>query len=128
MIDARRGEVYYGVYRLTGDLLEQLVPDQTAAPEEALDRFREPCIYVGSGARLYRKEILAERGDKARIAPRFQQFPDAAVLAWLTAKRLRAKGRSAADLRPIYLRKSDAQIQRRSGPTNRPQISGVRGG
>jgi tRNA threonylcarbamoyladenosine biosynthesis protein TsaB len=123
MIDARRGEVYYGVYRLTGALLERLVPDQTAVPEEALDRFGEPSIYVGSGARLHRKEILAAKGDKARFAPRFQQFPDAVVLAWLTAKRLHSEGRSAADLRPIYLRKSDAQIQRNLLPKQARQSS-----
>jgi tRNA A37 threonylcarbamoyladenosine modification protein TsaB len=93
--------------------METLMSEKVAAPGTAIERISGPCIYVGSGARLYREEILAAKGDSARIAPAFQQHPDPATLAWLTAKRLETHGQSAADLRPLYLRKSDAQIQRK---------------
>ena len=113
LIDARRGEVYCGAYRRVGAAVEKLVPDQVAAPDTAVERVPDACIFVGNGARLYRDEILAAKGDDARMAPRFLQFPDAATLAWLTAERLATRGQPAIALRPLYLRKSDAQIQRK---------------
>jgi tRNA threonylcarbamoyladenosine biosynthesis protein TsaB len=113
LIDARRGEVYCGAYRRVGAAVEALVSDRVAAPGRAIEQAPDPCIFVGNGARLYRDEILAAKGDGARIAPRFLQYPDAAILAWLTAERLATRGKPASALRPLYLRKSDAQIQRK---------------
>ncbi|MEJ2638840.1 MAG: tRNA (adenosine(37)-N6)-threonylcarbamoyltransferase complex dimerization subunit type 1 TsaB [Desulfosarcinaceae bacterium] len=112
LIDARRREVYWGVYRLAGATVEKLVPEKVGAPRDVIGSVTDPCIFVGSGARLYREEIVAAKGEGARFAPSFQQFPAAAALAWLTAKGFRTQGQSAAALRPLYLRKSDAQIQR----------------
>lgn len=111
LIDARRGEVYCGAYRRVGPAVERLIPDQVAVPGAAIGQVPDPCIFVGNGARLYRDEILAAKGEGVRIAPRFQQFPDAATLAWLTAERLARRGQPASALRPLYLRKSDAQIR-----------------
>jgi tRNA A37 threonylcarbamoyladenosine modification protein TsaB len=89
-----------------------LVPEQVAAPLAALDKIPGPCRFVGSGAKLYRHEIEACKGGDARFAPAFQQHPDAAVVAWLAGRRLQTEGVDAAELRPLYLRKSDAQIHR----------------
>jgi tRNA threonylcarbamoyladenosine biosynthesis protein TsaB len=114
LIDARRSEVYYGVYRRVGEAVERVVPEQVGPPQAAITQVECPCIYVGTGARLYRDEILAAKGDGARMAPRFQQYPDPAVIAWLTATRLRTEGRPAAALSPLYLRKSDAQLHRQN--------------
>ena len=117
LIDARRREVYCGVYRLAGEgqgALETLVPDQVITPVEALAQVPDPCHFVGSGARLYRREIIEARGPAARFAPEFQTHPDAAVVAWLAERRLPSQGQGAGDLRPLYLRKSDAQINRES--------------
>jgi tRNA threonylcarbamoyladenosine biosynthesis protein TsaB len=113
LIDARRGEVYCGAYRLVGADVEKLIPDHVAAPGVAIGQVPDPCIFVGSGARLYRDEIVTAKGDGARIAQRFFQYPDAATLAWLTAERLATRGQPAIALRPLYLRKSDAQIRRK---------------
>lgn len=112
LIDARRTEVYSGVYAWAETGMEILVPEQVAAPERVLKMVPEDCLFVGSGAALYRDRIVAAKGAGARFAPGFQQRPDAAVVAWLAETRLDTDGGDAADLRPIYLRKSDAQIHR----------------
>lgn len=112
LIDARRAEVYCGVYAWTASGMETLVPEQVAAPERVVEMVPDACLFVGSGAALYRDRIVAAKGVGARFAPGFQQRPDAAVVAWLAEARLEAEGGDAADLRPIYLRKSDAQINR----------------
>jgi tRNA threonylcarbamoyladenosine biosynthesis protein TsaB len=112
LIDARRNEVYCGAYRLDGNALEVLVPEQVDAPLAVIEKVPHPCRYVGSGAQLYRPEIEAQKGIDARFAPAFQQHPDAAVVAWLATNRLQTGGVDAAALRPIYLRQSDAQIHR----------------
>ncbi|MDJ0780622.1 MAG: tRNA (adenosine(37)-N6)-threonylcarbamoyltransferase complex dimerization subunit type 1 TsaB [Desulfosarcinaceae bacterium] len=112
LVDARRNEVYAGVYRRSDMELVPLMTERVADPKVAVNQAPDACWYVGSGARLYRREIQAAKGKGARFAPTFQQQPDAAVLAWLTDRRLQTHGRSAAEVRPIYLRQSDAQIHR----------------
>jgi tRNA threonylcarbamoyladenosine biosynthesis protein TsaB len=123
LIDARRGEVYCGVYRWEGNAIETLVPEQVAAPKSVLEMVQGECLFVGSGATLYQDRILAAKGAGARFAPSFQQRPDAAVVAWLAEARLTTEGGDAADLRPIYLRKSDAQIHRETAVNPGPGSS-----
>ena len=110
LIDARRGEVYCGVYGWENNDLATLLPEQVAEPKRVLEVVPEACLFVGSGATLYQDQIMAVKGAGACFAPVFQHRPDAAVVAWLATRRLSAAGEDAADLRPIYLRKSDAQI------------------
>jgi tRNA threonylcarbamoyladenosine biosynthesis protein TsaB len=120
LIDARRGEVYCGLYCWEGRTIKTLVPEQVAAPEHVLEMLPETCLFVGSGASLYQDQILAAKGARARFVPSFQQQPDAVVVAWLAEARLGTEGGDAADLQPIYLRKSDAQIHRESAANAGP--------
>lgn len=123
LIDARRGEVYCGLYRWEGGHIETLVPEQVLSPERVLEMVPEACLFVGSGATLYQDQILAAKGAGARFVPSFQQQPNAVVVAWLAEARLCAEGGDPADLRPIYLRKSDAQIHREAAANAGPRCA-----
>src|SRR5262245_18710397 len=62
-IDARRGEVYSGVYRRLG---KTLIEEQSAVVLKPAQWFaslpRQPLIFCGSGAIRYRSEIVSEPG------------------------------------------------------------------
>ena len=109
-LDARKGEVFYAMYRQVPGGLQQevapqvgpvddLVPDLLARSQEAL------C--VGDGALRYRSEIL--EGFHCEISD--DAHPSAGPLVQLAhARALREEWVSPSDIRPVYLRQPDAQI------------------
>jgi tRNA threonylcarbamoyladenosine biosynthesis protein TsaB len=111
-IDARRGELFWGLYRpspggvqLIGEL--QVGTDEALAAE--IEGFGEPCLVVGD-AGLAHRETLARVADVA--AP---SWPDAADLAELAHPRfLREETVRPDQLHPLYLRHPDAAIGWRS--------------
>jgi tRNA threonylcarbamoyladenosine biosynthesis protein TsaB len=113
VIDARRGEVFFSVYRsVPGGVVREtehavvdpshLVAELQALPGEVLA--------VGDGAMLYRDE-LQELGSRVEIASSAAAHPDAAAMVELAVPRfLREEHDRALDVVPMYLRKSDAEI------------------
>ncbi|HEY6837945.1 MAG TPA: tRNA (adenosine(37)-N6)-threonylcarbamoyltransferase complex dimerization subunit type 1 TsaB, partial [Geobacteraceae bacterium] len=82
LFDARKGEVYAGLYRCSG-LPEALIEDCVAPPRAFLAQISGPTIFVGEGALRYREEIIAALGDDALFAPSFAHQPRASVGALL---------------------------------------------
>jgi tRNA threonylcarbamoyladenosine biosynthesis protein TsaB len=113
VIDARRGEVFWGVYRpVPGGVLRQgefavgppdhLVGELTALADDVL--------VVGDGAHLYRREI-EEIGSQVEFASAMRSHPQAAALVELSVPRfVREEHDRLAEVVPLYLRKSDAEI------------------
>jgi tRNA threonylcarbamoyladenosine biosynthesis protein TsaB len=113
VIDARRGEVFWGVYRpVPGGVLRQgefavgppdhLVGELTALAKDVL--------VVGDGAILYRKEI-EEMGSQVEFASAMWAHPQAAALVELSVPRFeREEHDRLTEVIPLYLRKSDAEI------------------
>lgn len=126
VLDARRGELFAGLFRRAGSWVEPVLPPAAAAPDAWWDRLAAALpdpgapVYGGDGAGL----LLGQGADlrpplRGRGAPALRDWsaahPDtAAALA-------RAMGDSAADLPrvhpftlvPTYLRVSDAEVKRR---------------
>jgi tRNA threonylcarbamoyladenosine biosynthesis protein TsaB len=68
-------------------------------------------LLVGDGAILYRHEIERELGGRVEFASSTHAHPQAAQLVELAAPRfLREEHDRLFDVRPTYLRKSDAEI------------------
>ncbi len=111
--DGKRGEVYYAFYRpVPGGVAresEYLVgsPERLAADLEAS---AEDSLLVGGGALLYRR-TLEESGTPLEFATTSTAFPNAVELLELALPRfLREETSRAQDVRPHYVRKSDAEI------------------
>lgn len=114
VLDARRGEVFFAFYRSVpggvmriGDYRVDR-PDALAAELEALG---DEVLLVGNGAILYRRELVEPGVARAAFASAAQATPAASALVDLAAPRfIREDTDRPADVVPLYLRKTDAEI------------------
>ncbi|MBI5896745.1 MAG: tRNA (adenosine(37)-N6)-threonylcarbamoyltransferase complex dimerization subunit type 1 TsaB [Desulfobacterales bacterium] len=113
MIDARRQQVYWSLYRRQGDDLVPVLPERAGSVEEAMTLIgdRGPCLFIGNGARLYSEMIQVHMGVKAQLADDALHDLQPGMVARLGSRRL-AQG-TAENLHhftPVYLRSADAQM------------------
>jgi tRNA threonylcarbamoyladenosine biosynthesis protein TsaB len=113
VIDARRGEVFFALYRsVPGGVMREGgyrvgPPGHLAAEIEAL---AGEVLLVGNGAILYRREIQEVCG-RVEFASSAQAYPQAPALVELAIPRfIREQSDRLFDIAPLYLRKSDAEI------------------
>lgn len=109
VLDAKMKEVYAALY---DESLRELIPPRVCSPEELLDRDFHDSYIVGSGAGLLQPFL-----GKAQI--RFHSAPPQALnaaglftLAELFPQEERFDLDRIAELEPLYLRESTAQIRR----------------
>jgi tRNA threonylcarbamoyladenosine biosynthesis protein TsaB len=110
VIDARKGEVFWAMYRQVPGGLQQVAPPTVGPVDELvadlLARSQET-LCVGDGADRYRDELLD--GYHCEIGG--DLHPSAATLVQLAhAKALREEWVNPRDIEPNYLRLPDAQI------------------
>jgi tRNA threonylcarbamoyladenosine biosynthesis protein TsaB len=113
VIDGRRGEVFFAVYRalpggvVRGSDYSVATPDHLAAELETLPG---EMLAVGDGAILYRDQLEAP-GRSIEFASTMRAHPEAAALVELAVPRfLREEHDRLHDVVPMYLRRSDAEI------------------
>ena len=115
-IDARRGEVFYAFYRQVPGGAQRLSPYQLGTPADVASELLatgEDCLVVGDGALRY-PEILTEVA-RCEAGDRTNAYPSAAALVELAHPRaLREEFVPAWEVQPLYLRKSDAEINWRT--------------
>jgi tRNA threonylcarbamoyladenosine biosynthesis protein TsaB len=111
--DGRRGEVFSAFYRpVPGGVTRET--EFTAGPAERLvaelEASAEETLLVGDGALLYRR-TLEEAGTPLEFGSAAIAFPDAVSLLELALSRfLREESTRPAAIVPLYVRKSDAEI------------------
>ncbi len=110
VIDARKGEVFYAMYKQVPGGIQQIA-DPTVGPVDELvaDLMarHQDVLCVGDGARRYRDEILD--GYHCEIGG--DDHPSASPLVQLAhARALREDWVNARDIEPMYLRAPDAVI------------------
>ncbi|MGD2023565.1 MAG: tRNA (adenosine(37)-N6)-threonylcarbamoyltransferase complex dimerization subunit type 1 TsaB [Desulfobacterales bacterium] len=111
MLDARKAEVYCATYRFIADHLEEQSPACAVMPESFVRQMKEPCVFIGSGAQLYRPIIKNILGDQAHFRPYDLDIIRASSVAFLSLQRFKSNDtESVADLVPHYIRKSDAEL------------------
>lgn len=113
MMDARRKQVYTGLYEFNGKKF-QIIADQTACPvEEILDRcneFGRKVIFLGDGVPVYQDMIKDKIQVEYDFAPAHMNRQRAGALGMRAFDYIREeKLESAAEHAPVYLRKSQAE-------------------
>jgi len=117
LIDARRDEVYLSRYRYKDGNLKKESKEKAVSPKDALDEINEPCIFVGSGAVLYRKAIKEKLGGYALFVQDHGNTIRASTVARLSMDRF--ENNETDDIEtfvPNYIRKSDAQVKLQKNP------------
>lgn len=118
IMDARRGQVYTGIYEFDGNELVVL-EDQTAVSiqelGEKLHAFDRKIIFLGDGVPVFR-QVLEEQlmaGQRIGFAPANMNRQRAASVGALALRYYRdGRTRSAASYKPDYLRVSQAERER----------------
>jgi len=117
LLDARKNEVYAGLYDCSRPTPSCLIPDCVMPMEQFLNLMSEttdsPVIFAGEGAQRYRETILAHRGELALMAPFSHHTGRAAHGAMLALESFRSGNTTdPAHLLPDYIRASEAEIAR----------------
>ena len=111
LLDARKKEVYAGVYRWYEGAPQLQGREQVLDPEKLLDDLGEETLFVGDGALLYRTLIVRRLGVRAHFVPWPGNLLRISFAAPLVQQALVAgEGCSAAALKALYIRRSEAEI------------------
>ncbi len=116
IMDARRNQVYTGLYRFEDGNM-QVVKNQDAMDIEALiyelNQINNPIVFLGDGVPVYKKTIEEKLTCKYSFAPAHLNRQRAGSVATLGGRYF-AQGvyEDAAEHKPVYLRKSQAERER----------------
>lgn len=113
VIDGKRGEVFSATYRHVQGGVQRLSEPRVGTAADLANELRahrEEALLVGDGALRY-ADVLAEDSGQIELGQLGTQWPSAADLVELAQPRaLREEFVQPWELSPLYLRKSDAEI------------------
>jgi len=119
LLDARKQEVYAGLFRTVQGRPQPLAAERVAPPEAVLAELDGPVCFVGDGAVAYRSLIVRHCGASARFLPWSQQPLRASSAAVLALDALRnGETVSPLVLEPVYLRLSEAELHQLKSSEN----------
>jgi tRNA threonylcarbamoyladenosine biosynthesis protein TsaB len=112
MLDARKNEVYTGLYRWGKGILEKVIPETAASPEDFTKNIQEMTVFLGEGAQRYETVIQDALHSRAVFAPDSRMSPSASTVAEIALEKLnRGIHTDPVNLTPFYIRKSEAEIR-----------------
>ena len=120
MMDARRGQVYTGIYTFVNGEMQVIQEQCAISVEELAGRLKEECekygkkvVLLGDGVPVYREKVQEILQEQCEFAPASCNRQRAACVAVL-GQSLAAAGKtvSSDDFAPEYLRMSQAERER----------------
>lgn len=123
IMDARRSQVYTGLYRFANDefqVVEQQMAISLQELVQKLNQYEEKVTFLGDGVPVYKEELEEELQVEYSFAPAHMNRQSAAAVGALGMKYYE-KGRieTATEHRPDYLRLSQAERERAEKNANR---------
>jgi tRNA threonylcarbamoyladenosine biosynthesis protein TsaB len=112
MLDAKKKEVYCGLYRDRGDgIVSMEWEDRAISPQKLAAHIRDKTIFLGDGSRLYQDLLKQTLGVKAVFLPDNYHILRASNVGRLAYERLKeGKEDNIFALTLRYLRRSEAEI------------------
>ncbi|MGC8796748.1 tRNA (adenosine(37)-N6)-threonylcarbamoyltransferase complex dimerization subunit type 1 TsaB [Thermodesulfovibrio sp. 3462-1] len=110
ILDARKSEVFAALFKWTETQIQRIKEDSVINLEALIQWIKEKTVFIGSGAELYKEKLIEKLGNKAILLPQVYSLPDPAIVAFVALQRLK-EAIHAKDLKPVYLRKSEAEIK-----------------
>ncbi|MCC5804393.1 tRNA (adenosine(37)-N6)-threonylcarbamoyltransferase complex dimerization subunit type 1 TsaB [Rossellomorea vietnamensis] len=111
LFDARRGQVYTGLYEFQGDRLVCVEEDRNIMLDEWATKLKEldkELLFVGNDVSIHNGMIKEVLGDQARIAPFVSHNPRPSELAYIG---LGLKEMTAHEVLPNYIRMAEAEVK-----------------
>ncbi|AKS37204.1 hypothetical protein NP92_13985 [Anoxybacillus gonensis] len=108
LMDARRGQIYTGLYKVEGDCVQSIVADQVILATEwanELKAYNEPILLVGNDSSLH-EATFVETLDRVQVAPATLHNPRPSELAWLGINR---EPEDIHTFVPNYIRLAEAE-------------------
>lgn len=116
IMDARRNQVYTGLYRFTEDTMETLVEQCAVDIRDIVEKINQrgtEVVFLGDGVPVYREQIAEYCKVPYSFAPAHLNRQRGGSIAALGLRYLKAgKAESAAMHRPEYLRLTQAERER----------------
>jgi tRNA threonylcarbamoyladenosine biosynthesis protein TsaB len=115
VMDARRGEIYLGIYRADGPAVTRLSEYLALKPDAAVNRIRRECasspvLLAGDAITAYKEILAAGLGSGVEFAPEEVWRVRAAVVGRIGLSLLsEGKVLDAAKAEPMYIRPSEAE-------------------
>ncbi|WP_429885047.1 tRNA (adenosine(37)-N6)-threonylcarbamoyltransferase complex dimerization subunit type 1 TsaB [Geoalkalibacter halelectricus] len=111
LLDARKKEVYAGLFRMRRGHPAPLGEERVIAPLELVRRMQGPALFLGEGAVAYRNHTEEHLGTEAHFAPWVLHSPRASMAALIGLERLRSgETHTPQTLNAAYIRPSEAEI------------------
>ncbi len=128
LTDARRQQVYWSSYLSDGCSLTRLTPCRVNGPADLAAQLPETeMLLAGSGVSVYRDELVKLLPDATLLGPPFSRL-NLGFVAKMSVIEAQDKGRvgllpAGKNLEPLYVRPSDAEINRRKNHFFRSDIA-----
>jgi tRNA threonylcarbamoyladenosine biosynthesis protein TsaB len=111
MIDARRNEIYWCIYRREGGRLTPLTEEQVGPIDNMVRQIDDACVFVGNAVPQYARQLPQLVRAAVQWAPDADNTIRPAVLADLAWRRfMKGDVDAVGAFAPVYLRKSDAEL------------------
>jgi tRNA threonylcarbamoyladenosine biosynthesis protein TsaB len=107
LIDAKKGEVFFALYRAAGGTAVRMDGFHAMKPEKIRDAVPAPCLCFGTGVGPCREALAGIDGLQIAEGPSKRVCGEALLATGLAA----CDGGSPADVKPIYGRRSEAEIK-----------------
>lgn len=116
MFDARRGQVYTGLYKREEELsyVNVVDADRIVLLEEWLTRLEQtdgPLLFIGEGVEQHRETIQRALGARAQFARQSDHLPRAGQLAYLGWQRRKYAEKNVHRFTPSYLQLAEAEAK-----------------
>ena len=105
VIDARKSEVFCGLYTPDGSLQ---TPYMNIRPHEVPDFVQDKTLFIGNGLDLYEDILTSSLGDRFRKGPQTLWSPRASVIGMMALHQ--SLHDHPTKVNPIYVRPSDATL------------------
>lgn len=113
ILDAKRDQVYTGVYKWENDIPKPITEYLAISIDELMQKLQsinEKVIFVGDGVYQFKQIILNKLGNLADFAPKHSIMQRASMVAELALKKFYSGNTdNYMTLTPYYLRKSQAE-------------------
>jgi tRNA threonylcarbamoyladenosine biosynthesis protein TsaB len=112
MLDAKKNQVYAAIYETKDGEVKRESDYLVTDVEDLVKRISQKSLFVGPGAKLYQKKLIEFLGERAYFSLGEKSLPSGATVAFLGSQKLiLGQFEEIADLEPLYLRKSEAELK-----------------